>query len=139
MQCPIDRASLIQPLTAGNQKTKPINCLLPLLDLQQICRLYIGYPLKSYLQIPLFTQSNWKFPCKHIRNFTANIVRIRVFATWPLLVQTNSLCKCVFPAFWQNFQIPCVFPDRECFGPFPLVSRGSTTEQRAYSVIRSPK
>ena len=23
-----------------------------------------------------------------------------------------------FPVFWQNFQIPCVFPDREFFWPF---------------------
>ena len=27
-----------------------------------------------------------------------------------------------FPVFWQNFQIPCVFPDREFLWPFSLFS-----------------
>ena len=32
-----------------------------------------------------------------------------------------------FPVFWQNFQIPCVFPDRDYFWPFSLFSLCSGT------------
>ena len=53
--------------------------------------------------------------------FAANIAvsftfRIREFTTWA------SKIPCVFPVFCQNFQIPCVFPDREFFWPFSLFS-----------------
>ena len=42
--------------------------------------------------------------------------RIRTFTTW-----ANKI-PCVFPMFWQNFQIPCVFPDRDFLWPFSLFS-----------------
>ena len=55
---------------------------------------------------------------KNMEIFAANIAilftfRIREFITCP-----NKI-PCVFPVFWQNLQIPCVFPDRDFFGHFP--------------------
>ena len=53
---------------------------------------------------------------KDLGIFAADIFtfRIREFTTW-----ANKI-PCVFPVFWQNFQIPRVFPDREYFWPFSL-------------------
>ena len=58
---------------------------------------------------------------KKKKNSATNITlsftfRIREFTTW-----ANKI-SCVFPVFWQNFQIPCVFPDRDFFLPFSLFS-----------------
>ena len=63
---------------------------------------------------------------------------LRQLSQYPLLLESEhlqfeltkfpvfSLCldkiPCVFPVFWQNFQIPCVFPDRDFLWPFSLFS-----------------
>ena len=40
----------------------------------------------------------------------------------PLESGNLQLEQTKFPVFWQNFQIPCVFPDRTFLGPFSLFS-----------------
>ena len=56
----------------------------------------------------------WTYPASKYFGgiFAANIemsftFRIREFTTW-----ANKI-SCVFCDFWQHFQIPCVFPDRD--------------------------
>ena len=48
----------------------------------------------------------------------------RQISQYPLPLASGNLEveQTKFPVFWQIFQIPCVFPDRELFWPFSLFS-----------------
>ena len=95
---------------------------------------YPGYPLELYFQIPcVFPVQSQIFPvpifiiCDYyihrtdladlssvwekMEIFVANIA---ISFTFGIREFTNKI-PCVFPVFWQNFQIPCVFPDRDFF------------------------
>ena len=56
--------------------------------------------------------------------FATNIEIYFTFSLESLNLQLEQTKFRVFPVFWQNFQIPCVFPDREfllaIFPVFPV-------------------
>ena len=77
-----------------------------------------SFPCANLSDLWLLLTKNWLAGSssfnKFLEIFTANFeisftFRIREFTTW-----ANQI-PCVFPVFWQNFQIYCVFPDRELF------------------------
>ena len=97
-----------------------------------------GYPLKLHFQFPcVFPVLPHIFPVplyvicdyyihktdladlssfKQIWEFSWQISKYLL----PLESGNLQLEQTKFPVFWQNFQIPCVFPDREFFGPSSL-------------------
>ena len=77
------------------------------------------------------------FPCANLRdlwllhtlNCLIQILRkngkfLRQIPKYLLLLGSGKLQleQTKFPVFWQNFQIPCLFPDRDFFWPFFLFS-----------------
>ena len=114
-----------------------------------IQHLLAGYPLKFHFQIPcvfpVFSLSDCKFPlcqsiyviCDYYIHQTdlvdiSSLKRIWEFSRkiskylLPLESGNLQLEQTKFPVFWQHFQIPCVFPDRDFFLPFSLFSLCST-------------
>ena len=51
------------------------------------------------------------------KDFMANIAISCISESGDLQLEQQQ-----FPVFWQNLQIPCVFPDRDVFWPFSLFS-----------------
>ena len=107
---------------------------------------YPGYPLKLYFQIPcvfpvrpqifqvpIYVICEYYIHRTDLADLSSQLLgkkwiffavtfaisftfRIKTFTTW------DNKIPCVFPVFWQNFQISCVFPDRDFFLPFSLFS-----------------
>ena len=46
---------------------------------------------------------------------------LAIFHVFPVQRGLLNSPKPKFPVFWQRFQIPCVFPDRDIFWPFSPV------------------
>ena len=65
--------------------------------------------------------------------FTANIE-----ISFPLESGNLQLGQTKFPVFWQHFQIPCVFPDRDFFYHFPCAVGTLNCVQEGTSCIRAP-
>ena len=91
-----------------------IPCVFPVqLQIFMICDYYIHKTDLADLSTP--PPSLLKKKEIYVANIEISFIfRIRKFTTC-----ANQI-PCAFPVFWQNFQIPCVFPDRELFLPFPF-------------------
>ena len=92
------------------------------------------------LFFPCFSLSNHKFSLRQFMYFvTITYTKLTPPAhpkNWkfsgqiskyllPLESGNLQLEQIKFPVFWQNFQIPCVFPDRDFLGSFSLFSLSS--------------
>ena len=55
----------------------------------------------------------------YVKKKIKNFLRQQLKCLLPLESGNLQLEQTKFPVFWQNFQIPCVSPDREFVGHFP--------------------
>ena len=66
-----------------------------------------------------YTKLTWQ--TNPVLIFFKNFVSLQISKyLLPLESGNFQLEQTKFPMFWQNFQIPCVFPDRDFFEPFSL-------------------
>ena len=76
----------------------------------------------SFVTITYTKLTKQTYPAsKNIWKFSLQILKY----TLPLESGNLQLEQTKFPVFWQNFQIPYVFPDRELCWPFSLFSLSS--------------
>ena len=97
-------------------------------------RTITGYPLELHFKIPcVFPVWPQIFPvpiymiCDYYiyAKLTSEIFKYSLqIPKYLLLLESGNLRveQTKFPVFWPNFQIPCVFPDREYLRPFSLFS-----------------
>ena len=100
--------------TSRSQQGSPSNCILKIPP--------CVFPVRR--QIFTYTKLTWQ---------TYQFEIFQQILKYLLLLESGNLQReqTKFPVFWQNFQIPCVFPDRDFFGGlfslFSLCSRYPVT------------
>ena len=98
---------------------------------------FTGYPLALHFQIPCFLSVQTQiFPvpihviCDYyihktdLADLSGFFKKLKFRGKYFLLQESGNLQleQTKFPVIWQNFQIPCVFPNRDFFLPFSLFS-----------------
>ena len=122
-----------------------ITCILAIYDIPMtyISHMYLKLIiLVWYVRVPsqvafsnslCFPCPSATFPCTnlhdlwllHTQNWLGRLFQLQSQISKYLLPLESGdlqLEQTKFPVFWHNFKIPCVFPDRDFWGPFSLFS-----------------